>query len=68
MPKEFREAHNLQPPKLLTLSLAAPSGGWKSIDFYAHLRTDGQVTIPVELYCELELRHKQTVLLRVLIN
>ena len=68
IPKEFRENFSLKPPKLLRLTLSAVDGGWKSIEFYTHLMRDGQVTIPVELFRVLELRHGQTIFVHVYID
>jgi len=65
LPKELREALNLQPPMLLTLKIGAINRKWESIEFHAHLRADGQITIPIELYRELDLQLKQVVLLHV---
>jgi bifunctional DNA-binding transcriptional regulator/antitoxin component of YhaV-PrlF toxin-antitoxin module len=68
IPKEFRENFSLEPPRLLRLTLSGVEGGWKSIEFYSRLRKDGQVTIPVELFRELELQHRQAIFLHIYVD
>ncbi len=65
VPKEFIEGLKLEPPTLLKLTLSGVDSVWNSIEFYAKLRKNGQITIPVELFRELALKQGQTVFLKV---